>query len=794
MNNRSTKLLFLAAFLVPATLWGAGVAAPYSLKSDSGLGVTVEPRSGQYIVTYKGSAWFGPGTVSVLVNKQWYRSGVARVLGASESKPLSCYDAKQGSGRDASGDYQFVDLSWHIPASAANLITSFRLYRDHPYLMFVQRFPQGFKHYTSGDWTIPSVVFPQFTSQNWGLRNDLHSWTSVGISSHRIAYGDAYTIQGSVDFLALADGKYDALILSPFSNYLVATQQSAPQATANAISRGTINCGIEGLVEDIPPGFEHSHIIVADHGIHKTFEEWGHALLAKAGKSIPSKYQDDTLRYPVYMDDNGAYYYDHNFEESGYQSYEDVILGIDEDARRHGLRIGTYHVMDFEQQRYKEGLFEPKDELFPHGLAWLHNKLGKPLQLYYAWLSSGPYRKTYPYLQTDAGLPPGESMGDVFDSLDFWRDTAKKITSWGGILLQHDFMSTYEGNRVMMSDISRMDRYYKNMARALRENGIDMQYCMQLPRNVMESTENPTLVSLQGSDDHFVPMAEKKKYHDDSKDPIDWKQIIFTSALYGAVGIWPSRDNIQTVADPNAEEDTLIANLLGGEIQLGHRIGECNFALLAKTYREGDGLILKPDRPIVPIDRSYLEDGLLGYTQTNTSRRSWYYVLSLPAAGSLTDFTPSDLGVDGKWAVYNYDAKDVEIHSSDSAIRLRKNAKHEYFIVAPVMENGMALIGDVEKFVSMADMRIASAEIAGNRSLRVGVLANHAKSPIITGYSGDRPTHVVSGTKDLAETSSLDRLAAADEGWFWDYQKHLWFVKLNFVAAVNFQTLYFEIE
>jgi hypothetical protein len=34
--------------------------------------------------------------------------------------------------------------------------------------------------------------------------------------------------------------------------------------------------------------------------------------------------------------------------------------------------------------------------------------------------------------------------------------------------------------------------------------------------------------------------------------------------------------------DPNAYEDTPLANLLGESIQLGHRIGECNFELRTK--------------------------------------------------------------------------------------------------------------------------------------------------------------------------------------------------------------------
>jgi len=78
--------------------------------------------------------------------------------------------------------------------------------------------------------------------------------------------------------------------------------------------------------------------------------------------------------------------------------------------------------------------------------------------------------------------------------------------------------------------------------------------------------------------------------------------VIFTSAFYGAVGIWPSRDNIQTIADPNAFEDTLIANLLGGfntarSQNLVSVISICCGTPIARETNSS----LKPDRPIVPI-------------------------------------------------------------------------------------------------------------------------------------------------------------------------------------------------
>jgi hypothetical protein len=800
--------VFFPLFIFFLALHAHGQPAPskpaYVLKNKFGTVLSVNPDEGSYTVEqvtahaagaerYPGpeQPWFARGLISVYADHRWFRStdsGFYHVRGNNKvDGRLVLSGSQTGSATDSLGHYDYVELSWTVPEGGIPLISAFHLYQDKPYLVFVQGFPRGFRNYANGDWTVPSVAFPQFVSPNWDIPQHLYAWASGGMSNHKLGYGDVFSIQGTVDPLVLSDAGQTTVILSSFGNYLVATQQSKPLALQNTISRGSITCGIEGLVQEIPAGFEHQHIMVVGQGIHNTFQEWGRALLKRAGKKVPSKYQDDTLKYIVYMDDAGAYYYEHGFKESGYKTYADIILAIEKEAKEHDLRIGAYHILDDPQQRDRsEGLFEPRSDLFPEGLATFHERLGKPLELYMMWIkSNGPYRKKYAFFDTGPGDIPGH-MGDVFYGEDYWRYTADKLASWGTILLQHDYLSDYEGNAVMMSSLDKMKTYFRNMAKALAERGIDMQYCMAQPRNIMESTENPVMVSLQATEDHHVPMAEPHPQPDnpDYYDPFFWKHVVFTSAFYGALGIWPSRDNIQTVADPNAFEDTLLANLLGGSIQLGHRIGECNFDLLRHTYREGDGLVLKADRPIVPIDRCYQSGCTVGYTQSDVAGKTWYYVLSLPSAGYTGHFTPSDLGARGRFAVYNWDTRTASLRDAESPIALVPEAKHEYFVVAPILRNGMTVLGDLSKFVTMADKRIDSVE-EDERSLRVGVIANAMHNPIISGYSAGRPAGVEVDGGQLGAVSSLDRLQAAKAGWFWDYQTKLWHVKVDFAEVSN---------
>jgi hypothetical protein len=299
------------------------------------------------------------------------------------------------------------------------------------------------------------------------------------------------------------------------------------------------------------------------------------------------------------------------------------------------------------------------------------------------------------------------------------------------------------------------------------------------------------MVSLQASDDHHVPKGDLTFYAD--LDSYDWKHLIFTSAFYGAVGIWPSRDNIQTGADPNAEEDLLLATLMGGSIQLGHRIGQCDFDLVSRTYREGDGLLLKPDRPIAPLDRSYITGAALGYTQSTIGNHSWYYVLSLPPGGYFPVFTPSDLGISEASISYNYDTGLASIVQPQSPIYLDAVAKHQYFVLAPFVD-GIAVLGDTSKFITMADMRVASVEQEPGKAVVVGVIANQARSPVIAGFDIRHPAEVTSENRKLPEKTSLKALEATPEGWYWDEKTKLWYVKVDFSGETAMQTERFTIR
>ena len=92
-----------------------------------------------------------------------------------------------------------------------------------------------------------------------------------------------------------------------------------------------------------------------------------------------------------------------------------------------------------------------------------------------------------------------------------------------------------------------------------------------------------------------------------------------------------------------------------------------------------------------------------------------------------------------------------------------------------------------------SDARIASVA-SDQRSVSVGVIAGAGVSPTITGWSPARPERVEVAGRDLPQVTSLRRLQAAREGWYWDYMSKLWHVKVDVGTVEAMQTKQFTLQ
>jgi len=141
------------------------------------------------------------------------------------------------------------------------------------------------------------------------------------------------------------------------------------------------------------------------------------------------------------------------------------------------------------------------------------------------------------------------------------------------------------------------------MGKAGEQTGINIQYCMSLPRHILTALQIPRVTHTRTSTDymfHIIGQAQQ------------WAMRI-SSMFADAIGLAPFKDvfwsnSIQPGAPykPPTEEvlperEILIATLSTGPVSPGDAINYTNVQRIMKCCRP-DGLILKPDRPLATIN------------------------------------------------------------------------------------------------------------------------------------------------------------------------------------------------
>ena len=127
---------------------------------------------------------------------------------------------------------------------------------------------------------------------------------------------------------------------------------------------------------------------------------------------------------------------------------------------------------------------------------------------------------------------------------------------------------------------------------------------------------------------------------------------------------------------------------------------------------------------------------------------TWYYVMAAELAAdyalspselppSRTTFPASDLHA----VAFQYDLLTGKVSSleevTNHTLTLEKCGKGDfkYLVLAPVLRNGMALLGELEKFVTVSEQRFPSLDVSGERGFAevVGVAGESVRVTVYTG-------------------------------------------------------------
>ena len=315
----------------------------------------------------------------------------------------------------------------------------------------------------------------------------------------------------------------------------------------------------------------------------------------------------------------------------------------------------------------------------------------------------------------------------------YWNQLASYLKDSGVIGYKQDWLN----NRALPAmNLNAPAAFMNNMASALAANGIAIQYCMPLPRHFLQSSMYSNLLTMRVSPDRFQRSS--------------WDWFLYTSRLAAALGVWPYTDVFMSTETDNLLLSTLSASIVG----VGDPIDAESKANLLQSVR-ADGVIVKPDVPIVPIDQMYVLDALrqdtpmIASTYTDHSGLKALYVFAYKRGNNTSiTFNPSSLGLNGAVYVYNYFTGSGRVVEAGAAYSDTVNDA-SYYIVVPIGQSGIAFLGDTGKFASLGKKRIP--QLTDNGTVQATItFAPGEQSVALSGYSLTPPVITAStGTINL---------------------------------------------
>jgi hypothetical protein len=449
-------------------------------------------------------------------------------------------------------------------------------------------------------------------------------------------------------------------------------------------------------------------MLAAGDGVNNVIDAWGQALTGLYGKVRRPNDSDVTLNTLGYWTDNGAGYY-YRFDPT--LGYANTLLAVKQYFDSLGVAIGY---MQLDSWWYPKGptatwqgsgpqrggiyTYTAAAYLFPDGLAAFHQALGLPLVTHARWIDpSSPYHKEF-----------AMSNNVVIDPA-YWRAIMAYLRSSGVVTYEQDWLS---GPALAHENPTDPQAFLTNMASASAREGLTLQYCLATPGDFLQSVEYGNVTTLRVSEDRFSRSR--------------WDGFLYTSRLADAVGVWPWSDVFRSWETSNLLLSTLSAGMVG----IGDRIGTTNAPKLLQTVRQ-DGVIVKPDAPIVPTDESYILEAqdpsapMVASTYTQHGDQLARYVFAYARGNSSPiSFAPADLGISGPSYVYDYFSKQGTLVPQGGTFSQIVSHDGAYYIVVPIGTSGIGFLGDAGKFVSLGKKRISALSDDGIVRMTVSFAAS----------------------------------------------------------------------
>lgn len=295
--------------------------------------------------------------------------------------------------------------------------------------------------------------YPAFTNSASLLPN-LITWQDSFVQpQNTIAYGQA----GGPLLSYGADVAGRATLFGPMDNFLTSALgdevNEANQCAGDTKSTACFSAGTAMTVTQLPAGFSHSWLLVADTGLTPTVAAWGTIMRAYYG-GTSQKLTDPSLSAIGYQTDNGA-----QLCFGCPNQILDKCL-LDEKAYLDSIKVPIQY-LSFQNAWWKSGgesapwcvgEWVPEANKVPMGIQAFQKALGLPLQLYAPYFcATSAYPQNFSMIRSDTTLPGCNSF-DFYDAApeesrafyDFLFDLG---ADYGMTMFEPDFLNQVSGKK-----------------------------------------------------------------------------------------------------------------------------------------------------------------------------------------------------------------------------------------------------------------------------------------------------------------------------------------------------------
>lgn len=697
----------------------------------------------------------------------WLEGGEVRV-GHLNSSELSRTGRREGKGTDALGGYTYKTIQWSKAGSKSTLIeTSFRTYEaDSSILVFEQFFPETL-FLPARPWgktmQAPATLFPSFRTSGPAKDLDCFAYHNIFPSLQHCTLGSyASSHQGGAPLVIYNATNGSAI--SKLPSMTVFSPLTTPKAQHMFAGDGLFGAGVKGTVRQIPAGWQQLFILSAGSGILDGMMSWGDRMLTFTGKPRADMYRDDVVGSIGFWTDNGGYYH---YATGTNETYEETLPKVK--AYHDSLGVPFKH-WQFDSWFYpKDGKVDPGGgggavvnwtalpSVFPHGMAYIQSKLQVPMVMHNRqWSPTSDYVKHEPFkwhLSEKAAIPE--------DPEAFFRWFFTQQEGWGLSMYEQDWMCTeYDNVEALQTNISLADLWLRGMAIGAASSGRTVQYCMPYPYDVLSAAAYPAVTNARATGDYIDRDTQ-------------WA-IGATSMFYWAIGILPFKDGFYSsnlpqtggqIVGPEERPNraTLMATLSGAMVGPMDGIHLLNASRVMSTCR-GDGKVLKPDRPIMPLESCFSRGvdpaschKYSTYSDLNGLGRVFYIFMDVPGPLQLDEVMLTGHRAES-FAVYDWYSSKITWLNSTSFTLSAGYEGHGYGMLSPVV-GGWAFIGERAKLVPAASLRFKhftnkhglTVQVAGVTNEQLEVCAAEMQSGLLV---CKQVSFQVSGTTEIEFSST----------------------------------------